>query len=302
MPTRHELFITCAPGLEPLLHAEVRALKLAHVEQQVGGVFALGTMRDCWRLNLELRTAIRVLRRVARFQAHDQDELYRGVQSVDWSRVRRGRWHARGRRARERLDAHPHPLPRAASRMPWSISSASARASGRRSTRTMPMSPSTCISSRSAARCWSTHRAARCTSAAGAGSGRAPLAETLAAAVVLDSRWGSARATARSVLRLGHHPDRGGAARGADRTGVFRQRFGFERWPDHDAGAYAELVAATRARCQPPRKLILEGSDASAEAIAGARANAAAAGVAEHITFRIRDARDFSPRRGWNAW
>ena len=35
---RHEYFIPCAPGLEPILFGEVKALKLPRAEQQVGGV------------------------------------------------------------------------------------------------------------------------------------------------------------------------------------------------------------------------------------------------------------------------
>jgi 23S rRNA (guanine2445-N2)-methyltransferase / 23S rRNA (guanine2069-N7)-methyltransferase len=82
---RHAYFVTCAPGLEELLHAEIRALGLGRVERQVGGVRFEGTMRDAWRANLELRTAVRVLLRLARFEARTDAELYVGVQTIDWS-------------------------------------------------------------------------------------------------------------------------------------------------------------------------------------------------------------------------
>ncbi|MBT5120935.1 MAG: class I SAM-dependent RNA methyltransferase, partial [Planctomycetes bacterium] len=68
---RLEHFITCSPGVEPILHAEVKALRLSNVEQQVGGVRFIGSMHDAWRANLELRTAIRVLQRLDRFAAPD---------------------------------------------------------------------------------------------------------------------------------------------------------------------------------------------------------------------------------------
>jgi 23S rRNA G2445 N2-methylase RlmL len=86
---REIFFASCAPGIEPVLHEEARALRLAKVERQVGGVRFEGTMRDAWRANLYLRTAIRVLLRVARFEARDTDALYAGVSRVDWSRFLR---------------------------------------------------------------------------------------------------------------------------------------------------------------------------------------------------------------------
>ena len=46
---RHTFFATCAPGVESLLYAEVRALGLNRPEQQVGGVRFEGTLEDCWK-------------------------------------------------------------------------------------------------------------------------------------------------------------------------------------------------------------------------------------------------------------
>ena len=83
---RETFFVTCAPGIEPLLHEEIRGLKLAKVERQVGGVRFEGTLLDAERANLRLRTAVRVLMRVARFEAADGDQLHAGALAVDWSR------------------------------------------------------------------------------------------------------------------------------------------------------------------------------------------------------------------------
>jgi 23S rRNA (guanine2445-N2)-methyltransferase / 23S rRNA (guanine2069-N7)-methyltransferase len=78
-------FASCNPGIEPILHAEARELGLARLERQVGGVRFEGGLASLWRANLELRTAVRVLWRLARFEAADADALYRGVSAVDWS-------------------------------------------------------------------------------------------------------------------------------------------------------------------------------------------------------------------------
>ncbi|MGE3854977.1 MAG: hypothetical protein AB7K09_24805, partial [Planctomycetota bacterium] len=68
---RETFFATCQPGLEPVLHDEIRALKLARVERQTGGVYFEGLPTDAWRANLWLRTAIRVLWRISRYPATD---------------------------------------------------------------------------------------------------------------------------------------------------------------------------------------------------------------------------------------
>ncbi len=82
-------FVTCAPGLEDVLTAELEQLRLGRVERQIGGARFAGELRDAYRANLWLRSAVRVLLRLARFQAPDADELYRGACAVDWSRFLR---------------------------------------------------------------------------------------------------------------------------------------------------------------------------------------------------------------------
>ena len=84
---RETFFASCSPGLEKVLLAEVRALKVGRAEGQPGGVEFSGTVEDAWRANLSLRTASRVLMRLARFPAPDKDALYRGAAAVPGARV-----------------------------------------------------------------------------------------------------------------------------------------------------------------------------------------------------------------------
>src|SRR5689334_20406862 len=60
-----EIYLVCAPGLEPLLGAEARALGLRVRVVEPGGVTVDGTIADVVRANIGLRTASRVLVRVA---------------------------------------------------------------------------------------------------------------------------------------------------------------------------------------------------------------------------------------------
>ncbi len=132
--------------------------------------------------------------------------------------------------------------------------------------------------------------------------GRAPLAETLAAGIVLASGWdrraplldpfcGSGTVLVEAALIASDMP-----------PGVFRERFGFERLPGHEVQAWQRLRGEVRERVSSPRKLVLWGGDADERAIAGARANLAAAGLGERVELHVAGAREFAPRPGWNAW
>jgi putative N6-adenine-specific DNA methylase len=296
-------FVTCAPGLEPTLHAEARALKLGRLERQVGGVRFEGTLADAWRANLWLRTAVRVLLRVARFEARDGDQLYRGAQSVDWSRFLRpdGSFVVDAQATESALD---HTL-FVAQRVKDAIADGFRASSGTR--------PS--VSKDDADLGVHVHLFRdRCTLSVDTSGeslhkrgwrryqGRAPLSETLAAALVLESGWdrrsplvdpfcGSGTILIEAALIAANAP-----------PGAFRDRFGFSHWPGHDESSWRALVARAREEARVPRKLVLRGSDASAEAIEGARENLESSGCSGRIELEVARAEDFVPLRGWNAW
>src|SRR5215212_7893255 len=87
-------FASCAPGLEPLLLAELRALRVAGARQEEGGVAFGGGERALYTANLHLRTASRVLVRVATFHADSFAELERRADKVEWERFVGGAGHA----------------------------------------------------------------------------------------------------------------------------------------------------------------------------------------------------------------
>src|SRR2546425_13322688 len=77
-------FATCARGLEPALADELRRLDAADVTPGRGGVSFAGDRSLCYRANLWLRTAIRVLRPILEADVESADELYQAVQTMDW--------------------------------------------------------------------------------------------------------------------------------------------------------------------------------------------------------------------------
>ena len=79
-----ELFAVATPGLEPVLGAELRGLGIV-ADMVGGGATWQGGEAELYRANLHLRTASRVLVRIARFRARSFIELERHARRIDWT-------------------------------------------------------------------------------------------------------------------------------------------------------------------------------------------------------------------------
>ena len=84
------LIATCALGLEGLLEGELRGLGVSDVRPERGAVSFRGSWRDCWRANLQLRTANRILVALASWSAPNGDALASGIQGLLEGRKVRG--------------------------------------------------------------------------------------------------------------------------------------------------------------------------------------------------------------------
>ena len=71
-------------GLEDVLMQELISLGASNVEPGVRMVSFEGDLRLMYRANLCLRTALRVLKPIVKFEADDPDELYDHVRDFDW--------------------------------------------------------------------------------------------------------------------------------------------------------------------------------------------------------------------------
>ncbi len=299
---RHPFFVSCAPGVEPLLHAEMQALALSKVERQVGGCYFEGSLFDAMRANLWLRTAVRVLLRVARFGADDEATLYKGVQEVDWSRYvgADGTLSVDASSTMSKLD---HTL-FVAQRTKDAICDQFRESAGKR--------PSVDRSDADLGIFVHLVRD-RCTVLIDTSGqslhkrgwrrvqGRAPLSETLAAAVVLASGWDRRQPLVDPFCGSGTILVEAALIAANTAPGSFRKQFAFERWPGHEADAWQRLRDDAFAAQRPLPKLRLVGLDVDPKALGGARENAIAAGVSERIDLEQGDAREFDPRPGWNA-
>jgi len=132
--------------------------------------------------------------------------------------------------------------------------------------------------------------------------GRAPLAETLAAAVVLASGWDRRSPLVDPFCGSGTLLVEAALIAANIAPGIFRERFGFERWPGHDVRRFNSVRDEVRARGVLPKKLVLQGFDSDRDAIAGAKENALSAGLGASIQFECAPIERFEPKKGWNAW
>ena len=85
-------------GLEGLCADELRRLDLPEVRAENGRVLCGGTMADLPRLNLNLRTGERVLLVLGTFPAGDFDALFEGTRALPWEQFipREGRFPVKG--------------------------------------------------------------------------------------------------------------------------------------------------------------------------------------------------------------
>ena len=84
MSDRYEIVLTCPKGLEGLLLEEAKALGLEEAREQTAAIRGHAEIEVAYRLCLWSRLANRVLLVLSRFAMNNADELYDGVQAVDW--------------------------------------------------------------------------------------------------------------------------------------------------------------------------------------------------------------------------
>ncbi|MFT7485098.1 MAG: putative N6-adenine-specific DNA methylase [Candidatus Paceibacteria bacterium] len=299
---RQSYFVTCAPGLEPTLHGEIRALRLAKVERQVGGVYFEGDRADAMLANLELRTAVRVLERVARFRADDSDALYEATLALEWRKyLKDGQSLLVAAHTKESALDHTLFIEQ---RVKDAICDG-LRASGRERPSVEKDDPDlrvhvhifrdrcTLLVDTSGEslhkRGWRSFQ------------GKAPLSETLAAGLVLLSGWDRRSPVIDPFCGSGTLLVEAALIADDVAPGLFRKDFGFQRMPDYDAALWTKMVEAARKRIRPARKMPMIGLDARHDILEGAEENLLSAGLEGRIEFATSDARETELRPGWNG-
>jgi putative N6-adenine-specific DNA methylase len=303
------IFAAAAPGLEPQVADELRALGIRGVPE-AGGVAWAGTMDDVHAANLWLRTATRVTLGAAEFRARTFFELERHARKVPWER-----WVAKGGGVRLRVTSRKSKLYHegaiaervldAIDRRVGGLGEAGVAGEEDEDTGSGQLFVVRFVRDACVVRA-DTSGALLHLRGYRQALARAPLRETLAAALLRASGWpgdaplvdpmcGSGTiAIEGALMARGIAP----ALAGADRE---PRRFAFQSWPDADAAAWARAVERARDAIRPAAPAPILASDRDAGAVQAATSNAERAGVLDDLELRNApvSAFDAPPGPGW---
>ncbi|HEV7589604.1 MAG TPA: class I SAM-dependent RNA methyltransferase [Longimicrobium sp.] len=306
MTDRLPLFAVAAPGLEALCAAELRALGIAAAAEP-GGAAWEGTMDDLYRANLWLRTASRVVVRAATFRARTFIELERHARKVPWER-----WVVPGRAVRLRVTSKKSKLYHEGAIAERLLGFIEDRVGGIGATSAVK-GPEDEPDDGGDAQLFVVRvlRDEVTISADSSGAllhlrgyrqavAKAPLRETLAAAMLLGAGWRGDSPLLDPMCGSGTIPIEAAllarnVAPGLASASRQPRAFAFTAWPGHDAALWERAVAGARDALLPAAPVPIAGSDRDAGAVDAARANAERAGVAGDVDFAVRPVSAMEP-------
>jgi putative N6-adenine-specific DNA methylase len=300
-----------APGLAPLAARELRALGMTPTDVDVEGVSFRAPLTALYQANLWLRTASRVVVRVSAFHADSFHELERRAERVAWDR-----YITPGVAVRLRVTCRKSRLYHSDA-VAERIAGAITRAGGVLATTDEPevVDPPTDHTAELVSRQEPVQLVVvrmyrdECTislDSSGAllhrrgyrqETAKAPLRETLAAAVLMASGWNAQGPLLDPMCGAGTLAIEGAWLARRRAPGLGRD-FSFMQWPEFDASAWDVLVEEARGNELQSAPVSIQASDRDAGATAATLRNAARAGVAGDVDVTTRTLSDIDPRRG----
>ncbi|MGB5974152.1 MAG: THUMP domain-containing protein, partial [Nodosilinea sp.] len=277
---------TVARGLEALAAAELENLGAQQVEPGFCGVAFTGDRALLYRVNLWSRLVFRVLVKLAEFPCGDADDLYQGIQAIDWrpylppettfavdatgknSRLNHTHFTAlQGKNAvvdqqrqhwgeRSTIDTR-HPEVRLNVHLQSDTCTVSLDSSGS-----------------------SLHRRGYRPAV-----GAAPLKESLAAALVSLTDWTGDVPLLDPLCGSGTLPLEASLMALDVAPGLFREEYGFHTWPDFDGDLWDQLYQEAEERRKPELKAWVGGCDRDPAVIHQARTNAQRCDLADQLSF-----------------
>lgn len=284
---RFEAVAVCTPGLEAICRAEVEALGIRVANVGPGLIEFKATARQLYASVVWLRTASRVLVRMATFRATDFEHLVARAEEIEWEQ-----WLGSGVAAEFRVTAHKSKLIHTvaiAERLERLVNAPVERADQPRQAFVVRADRDLFTISADASgealhhRTWRTDHVA------------APLRSTMAAALLLAAGWdgteplldpfcGSGTIAIEGALlarRLPPDPGRLGGP-GA------RPGYALAHWPGFESGTWASVAGSAKSGALDRAPASIESSDRETVAVEAAAANAERAGVAADIAITER--------------
>lgn len=281
-----QYFATVARGLENIAVQEIETLGAQSVTPGFCGVSFTGNRDLLYRVNLWARLPFRILERIATFPCQDAEDLYNGVRAVDWQPyVPPERTLAVTVTGKTSRLNHTHFT---ALQVKNAIVDQQRDRFGERSD-VDTQAPDVRVNVH-------LHRHQAVISLDSSGDslhrrgyrpavGKAPLKESLAAAIIYLSGWQPTQAFCDPLCGSGTLPLEA-ALIGLNRApGLFRDRFGFETWPDFDAALWQQLRQQAEAAQQQAMAVPIVGCDRDSQVIIQARSNARNCHIPGQVSF-----------------
>lgn len=292
-------FAITAPGLEEILASEIASLTGRIGETSSGGVAFAGGLKDMRRVNLWSRIANRVLVRIDEFHASSFHELERRAKEIDWSR-----FVSPGQPVRFRVTCRKSRLYHSDAVAERFAAAINAKVGKNKHIKTQDAEddessdePQMAAEKSSDAQLFIVRIVDdECSVSADSSGdllhkrgyrqavGKAPLRETIAAAMLVGSGWDSISPLVDPMCGAGTIAIEAAMMARKIAPGANRS-FAFEKWPRHDAEAWKTEVDFAKSEALPKASGQIVASDRDEGAIAAAKTNAERAGVADDIQF-----------------
>ncbi|MBD2058730.1 RNA methyltransferase [Oculatella sp. FACHB-28] len=282
----NQYFATVANGLEPLVVKELEQLGAHSVKPGFRGAAFEGDRTLLYRVNLWARLPFRILMKLHQFPCQSADDLYRGIQSIDWSAYLTPDLtlavDATGKT--EQLN-HTHFT---ALQVKNAIVNQQQEVFGDRSDVELQepdvrinvhLDRDGCTVSLDSSGNSLHRRGYR------PAVGAAPLKESLAAALIQLSGWQSEQMFYDPLCGSGTLPLEACLKSLNIAPGLFRERFGFETWLDCDRDLLDHLIQEAKSSQKEALPAPIWGSDRDPQVIEQAIANAQNCGVSDQIWF-----------------
>lgn len=291
-----QIFVSCPPGVADLTAAELKSCGATQTREFKLGVQAEGSLEVAYRACLWSRTASRVLLPLGMFPAATQDDLYRGISSIDWQQhispkgtlaidfggASSGITHTHFGALKTKDAIVDQFRERTGERPSVQLEQPDVRIDVRldrdRATVSLDLSGD------------SLHR--RAYRARGVA---APLKENLAAAVLLRCGWPAIAEQGGELIDpmcgSGTLPIEAAMMALDIAPGLLRSYFGFIGWSGHDRELWQRLIDEARARREATatKKITLRGYDADAQAVRAAIENVERAQLRGFVHIERRD-------------
>lgn len=287
---KFELIVPCHFGLEAVLKKEIYELGYEIVQVEDGKVTFSGDEEAICRANIFLRTTERVLIKVGKFRAVTFEELYQGIKALPWEDYipADGRfWVTKATSIKSELFS------------PSDIQSIAKKAMVERMKRKYHMDWFPENGASYPVRLFLYKNEVTVTlDTTGESlhkrgyrqlSGRAPLTETLAAALILLTPWHADRILVDPLCGSGTFPIEA-AMIAANMAPGMKRHFLSEQWDSlFPKGLWEDCFAEARELLNPDVSTDIQGYDIDANMVKAARENARRAGVDHLIHFQQRD-------------